>query len=267
MLAHSVDYTSLNKPVKPVYLWLKLCGLAIIFCVAVGTYMTKYSLWDSDSSQANGSSEFFLAGILIAVIFACIYLYSYNRRHDRKLEAFANDNSWQRTKKNHDSAIAKTLEEIFDNITVNFDIEGMYNNHPIRLSQVECTPENLNLYVKIICLKIDLSGTKPFIILLSQTDKLDIANILAAKPNDGRVLQLEGNFKDTYKLFIKENTERDVLEVLTPDVMEELIDIQNPSSIALDGSEVCLFLPADDFATDKIKRIFTTVDIVIKALN
>lgn len=229
--------------------------------------MTKSNLWDSNTSQASKVGDWFLVTILLAVIFACLFLYTYNRRHDRKLESFAKDNDWQRSKKNCDLAIASTLEEIFDNITVNFDIRGTYNQLPIHLSQIECTTENWDIFFKLICLKIDLSVTKPFIILMSRTDKLEIASIFAAKPDNGRVLQLEGNFKDTYKLFVKEKAERDVLEVLTPDVMEELINIQNPSSISLNGNELCLFLPADGFTESKVTRLFSTADTVIRELQ
>lgn len=267
MSTQSINYVSLNKPIKPVYLWLELCCLAIILSTVIGVYMTNKSLWYSDSSQASIAGIGFLITILLAVTFACIYLYTYNRRHDKKLEAFAKDNSWQRVKRNHDSATASTLEEMFDNITVSFDIEGTYNQLPMRLCHIECTPENLNIFFNIICLIIDLVDAMPFIILMSKTEKLDIANIFAAKPNNGRMLQLEGNFKDTYRLFVKENAERNVLEILTPDVMEELIDIQNPSSITLNDGELCLFLQADDFTENKLTRLFSTADVVINGLK
>jgi hypothetical protein len=261
-----INYDSLNQPVKPVYFWLKACIISLLFSTAAGVYMGMNNLWNSNSRRAGNWGMSLLVGIILSVFSACIFLYTYNRRHDRKLEKFARDNGWQRVKNDHDRAVAKLLDNVFDNINVEFDIQGTYQQYPMHISHVECTPENFSIYFNLICLKIDLPKSVPLILLKSKTDRFDITSILASKPDKGRLLQLEGNFKDVYNLYVKENTERDVLEVLTPDVMYALMNIQNPSNISMSDKELCLFIQADDFTEAKLERLFNTADTVIKEL-
>ncbi len=264
MSSEPINYSAFNKPVKPVYLWLKLFTLSVIFATMVGFYMGKHGLWDSDSHQADVVGYIFLAAILSAIVFLCISLYSYNRRHDRRLETFAEDNGWRRSRRDHDSAIPNAFEELFDSVSVGFDIIGPYKRLPMRLSTLWCTP---GIFSNVICLKIYIPKTVPFIALLSKADAIDhLVSIFSSKPENVRSLQLEGNFNDSYKLFVREDTESDVLEVLTPDVMQDLLSISKPSSISLGGNELSLFLPSDNFTEEKLIRLFATADVVIKDL-
>jgi hypothetical protein len=66
-------------------------------------------------------------------------------------------------------------------------------------------------------------------LLLSKKTKIDVARDL----EDGERLNLEGDFNDYFSLQIEKGQEIDALSVITPDVMQKLVDYNQAEDIEI----------------------------------
>ena len=87
-------------------------------------------------------------------------------------------------------------------------------------------------------LRIKLSGKMPHIIIDSRKNSDTLRGISSL---DADRLRLEGNFPDTFRVYTVKNRQIDVLSILTPDVMRDLLDFGNGYDFELVDNELYVY--------------------------
>lgn len=72
----------------------------------------------------------------------------------------------------------------------------------------------------------------------------------------GQRLELEGDFNSYFNLYVPEGEQIDALTILTPDVMQVLIDGGRPYDIELDGTTVTLVSSGSAYVQPKLALLF-----------
>lgn len=96
----------------------------------------------------------------------------------------------------------------------------------------------------------------PHMLLLSKKTKVDIERDL----QDGENLKLEGDFNDYFSLQIEKGQEVDALTVITPDVMQKLVDYNQAEDIEILGTNLYFMLSHD-------KRDYRDMQLFIQSIT
>lgn len=87
-----------------------------------------------------------------------------------------------------------------------------------------------------------LPRTMPHMLLLSKKSRADVQRDLL----DAETLKLEGDFEDYFSLQIEKGQEIDALEIITPDVMQALVQYGQAEDIEILGTNLYFILGRDD---------------------
>jgi flagellar biosynthesis protein FliQ len=109
-------------------------------------------------------------------------------------------------------------------------------------------------YFTIAC--VPLPDKASHIILNSKKDKADIHT----KFPNYEPLKLEGNFNDYFNLLLPKGQEIDVLALITPDVMQTLINSNSDEDIEINDQWLYFILRSDKRDTDSVKRLIESVE-------
>jgi hypothetical protein len=109
-------------------------------------------------------------------------------------------------------------------------------------------------YFTIAC--VLLPEKVPHIILNSKKDKADIHT----KFPNYEPLKLEGNFNDYFNLLLPKGQEVDVLALITPDVMQTLINSNSDEDIETNDQWLYFILRSDKRDTESVKRLIKSVE-------
>jgi hypothetical protein len=80
-------------------------------------------------------------------------------------------------------------------------------------------------------------------------------------------IQLEGNFNEYFRLFMPEGSSAGSLALLSPDVMQMLIDVGAPYDIEIDGHSVAVISPGRAFTRETLQGLLLCADSIYKDLN
>jgi hypothetical protein len=114
-------------------------------------------------------------------------------------------------------------------------------------------------YFTIATVPLNASVSLPHIILNSKKEKADIQQ----KFPDYEKLKLEGDFNDYFTLIVEKGAEVDVLTVLTPDVMQTLINSDTDEDIEIDGQMLYFILRSDKRDPESMKKLIDSVTALI----
>lgn len=267
MESQQIDYKALKTRYSISYLWLEAAIATLLLAILIAVVLL-FNFYYDDSIQVWILEIGFLVALIVATVFACLFLNTWNKKVDKRLKKFASSNHWRVAKeKVLTFALPDAILELFDESAVWSEIRGKYRDMPMRLSIIKCRVLKTDFALKLVCLRLDLPKEHPFIVLINKEGIMNLSETLPLRPDKGRILQLEGNFKSDFKLYVNKNTEREVLELLTPDVMASFVDLDNPANISFANNQLCIFLPATDYAEDSLHRLFSTADNVIDELQ
>ena len=187
------------------------------------------------------------------VIFGIGFASIYNKAREAFFKQFAAKNNYSYVEKGDVSTvISRHLEVIGHSQYLTDIISGTYNNFPLRLFNFNATiGYGKNSYrVDFTVFEMQFVG-----------DVLDIIIDRAQKSffnSEGQVssysgmhtLSLEGDFDKHFKVLIPDGYQIEALEILTPDVMQELID--NASKFSFEFKSNKLYIFAEEEITKRI---------------
>jgi hypothetical protein len=99
--------------------------------------------------------------------------------------------------------------------------------------------------------RIQLPAALPHILLRAKGDRVNIQQDFA----DHEMLQLEGDFGDYFTLQIEKGQEVNVLEVITPDVMQTLVDYSQHEDIEIADDNLYFIVKGDARNADAIRQL------------
>jgi len=102
---------------------------------------------------------------------------------------------------------------------------------------------------------LTLPTALPHMLLLSKKTKVDVERDL----QNGEELHLEGDFNDYFSLQIEKGQEIDALSVITPDVMQKLVDYNQAEDIEILGTNLYFMLSHD-------KRDYRNMQLFIQSI-
>jgi|GEM_PF-3137890 len=76
---------------------------------------------------------------------------------------------------------------------------------------------------------------------------------------DHESLQLEGNFQDYFSLQIEKGQELNVLEIITPDVMQTIVDLSQTEDIEILGNELFFIQSGDARTPEPVRQLVQSV--------
>lgn len=103
--------------------------------------------------------------------------------------------------------------------------------------------------------RVKLARTMPHIILASKAASAD----LQADFIDGESLQLEGDFDKYFKLQIEKGQQIDVLTLLTPDVMQTLVNYNTTENIEILNDDLYFIIAGDKRDERDVKALIQSV--------
>ncbi|HSX45456.1 MAG TPA: hypothetical protein VLG27_00435 [Candidatus Saccharimonadia bacterium] len=102
---------------------------------------------------------------------------------------------------------------------------------------------------------LKLPKTMPHMVLHAKHNDANVQNDLA----DGQELKLEGDFNDYFRLMIEKNQQIDALTILTPDVMQTLVDYSQNEDVEIVGDNLYLVVKGDKRDAANVEQLIKSV--------
>ncbi|MBC7708306.1 hypothetical protein H7Y63_03715 [Polaromonas sp.] len=90
------------------------------------------------------------------------------------------------------------------------------------------------------------------------------ANGLNDMYSSSQQVQLEGNFNEFFRLYIPKGSSAGSLTILSPDIMQTLIDFGTPFDIEINGQSVAIISPGKAFTKAMIPKLLLCADAIYK---
>jgi len=163
--------------------------------------------------------------ILVVILGACgIYFYTakYSKKHAEALQKFVSDNNWQLTPPTAITVPSLTPSGESAGITSDV-ISGPLGAAPFMLYTYESDSGGHKKASEVVTLQ--LSGSLPTITLDALANNALGSNLLNRPSDRGLVeIDLEGDFQKSFKVYMEPNQQINALEIITPDIMQKMVD-------------------------------------------
>lgn len=140
---------------------------------------------------------------------------------------------------------------------------GEYKNIPVKIFSYTYNHSGSNDHsVSNIVLEATIKPTKMWIIL----HMISFGELIAKKEKMEKV-SLEGNFNDRFDMYAREDLQREVREIFTPDIMEKFNDISISLNFELVDDKLYIFKMLDsEVGKEDIQNLFFVSEFVIDTL-
>jgi hypothetical protein len=103
--------------------------------------------------------------------------------------------------------------------------------------------------------RVELPITLPHILLRAKRDRAVLQQDFA----NHEAMQLEGDFGDYFSLQIENGQEVNVLEILTPDVMQTLVSYSQHEDVEIGGNDLYFIIAGDDRGVEGVRQLVQSV--------
>jgi hypothetical protein len=268
-----INYEAFDSTPRPSKVWTYLIAAGFGLAMAGLVYGViqagpPYSP-DQPLSGSSGAASF--SGLIIA--FASIVIYARQKSAYGKsvIRRFLADNGWRETAPSKDD-VATSLIGIGHGQKINQAFAGSYHGLDFTAVVYEYATgsgrsETTHYFTD---LHFNLKQQYPLIVLDNRQDEhFSFLSSLPTRIPDSRELQLEGNFNERYKVSVLSGTEQEVLQVLTPDFMAELMDGGGKADIELEANKLFVIrhLVEGQITKPILEELFMAAAVVIKNLG
>lgn len=274
MQPQQINYSALiNKKSAP-KLGLALLPLGFIF-VVIGVIVTASGPapkpGQTGTTSPLGSIGLGL-GFLTGLIGIVVTIFQLAKSYAVDPTKFAADNGWHMPGTATESQVPYALTSGGYNGRLLPTFGGSYRGLPMEAFSYQFeihsgsnsdTPNTLHYLVVSVQLPVQL----PLIILDDTQNDLFKLSDLPGQANGTTPLQLEGNFNTRYKLRVQTGVERQVLEFLTPDVMERLMQTPAVANVEIYGGRLTVFAQAAQFEAKNAQNLFGMADAVLNEVT
>ncbi|GEM_PF-1774586 len=268
--AQTVNYRALDNPphVSRLGLVVSLCGLVPLLIILVLGLSGNQTVFGA--SSIGGVFVIFVYGGFGALI-AGFVLYA-SKQRQAHLIAFAQfliDNNWAPSDETSFDNVATSLLGVGHNQEIHQAFVGIYRGLPLHgvvYRYITGSGKSQEThYFTDLCL--ELAQNFPLIVLDNKRNNVWRFSDLPERVPGGKTLQLEGDFNDSYRTTVLPGTEQEVLTLLTPDFMAELLQVPKQADIEIEGNKLFVITPVNSFKGPATHALFATADIVLKHLN
>ena len=111
-------------------------------------------------------------------------------------------------------------------------------------------------------LEATFQGNMPEIFVFPRNDN-DIVKMPPEIFSIGKPLSLEGNFNKFFYLFVEKGKEQEALELLTPDIMANLIDKASKIIFEFFGNKMYIYITKPIYTKSEMQSMFSMADYLI----
>jgi len=267
-------YDNMHHASKAWFLLAVPCVGAFIALLVVAILQANQPQYGS-SGVSGLAGPVFLTFFVLLIGTVLIYAWRQSKYLDAAFSQFLLDNSFVPETGGMDM-VATSLLGIGDSQKVLLAFTGQYQGRTMHgvIYQYKTgngksreTHNYANLY-------FELSQQFPLIVLDSKGPGLaGLFDQLPERIPNGKTLQLEGTFNDTYRVTVLPGTEQQVLQFLTPDFMSELLQVPEHTDIEIEGNKLFIISEVNDgnlyygFNEPTLQHLFATSNIALKHLN
>lgn len=270
-----INYAAL-KPrdeLKP-WSYIILAGVVLFFLALI--VMSILEAGDYQAPHPVPSWEGMLPagfGIFMALLSAGLIIYAWKeeKNQQKAFKRFLNDNGWKALSKSARSKenVATSLLGVGYNQRMGDAFAGTYMGTPFVMAVYEYTVgygkssethNFLNLHFKL---------PKKFPLIVLDDKRNNTFNVFSDLPSripNSRTLQFEGNFNERYRVTVLPGAERDVLHVLTPDFMAELLDEKAVMNGELVADNLFVMRGGETYDKKSLHNMFAFAGVMLKNL-
>ena len=277
--SQELNYKALVSIRRASRAWLITALSASVVFVVCLTYLILTTSQASFAARAPTVGDSFFETVFVSclvIIFVGIsgYLIVRRFRQTSAFYQFLHDNGWhQSDEANSKSAIAPVLQQHIgrgnDTDWVAYSWWGNYGAQPftVGIYVYETGIGNSQWAHTWTSLHIELQKSFPLILLdNTRNNRLGLSNLPLHVGDSSKSLQLEGDFNRHFKVQIQPNTQDDVLAVMTPDFMIELLAAP-AVDIQIEGKNLYIIRPKEAINLKSIQQLFAAVDVVLKHMQ
>ncbi len=215
-----------------------------------------------------GFSE--LAGLALAVVSLLRYSNLKSKNHEGVFKQLVADNGWKEIRQYKLSSVASILLGTGSDYEERYAFGGTFDNHPFSCLVFEYVAGDSQT-CRFICLTFKLSKAYPMIILDNRLNDHGYRRVRSDLPDrvpNGTPLHLEGDFGTYYHVSTTKGSEREAVQVLSPDVMAVLEDAApRKVDIELSDKELYLILEGGHYTEHNITALFNVAGAVLGKLD
>jgi hypothetical protein len=182
---------------------------------------------------------------------------------------FLVDNGWQSTVETDLTNLATSLINTQQPPSIGYGFSGSYKGlemHAVKYVYITGDQRSATAHT-FVNLAFYLEHSFPLVILDDKNNDFLFASNLPERISGGKSLQLEGTFNQRFRLTVMPDTERDVLQLLTPDFMHELYESTAAADIEIEANRLFVIARATDFDQKSLRNLFGMADVVLKNLD
>lgn len=113
-----------------------------------------------------------------------------------------------------------------------------------------------------------LGGVFPLMVLDDKkNDELFSVSDLPERIKGGQALKLEGDFNDRFKVTVLPGSEREVLQLLTPDFMQEMYQTPAKANVEIEADKLFIITKSNEFSLQNLQNLFGMADVVLKNIS
>lgn len=264
-----INYSALQQAVQGPQRWrhIGVTGLLIIpLSILVGGSLNA-AAGDTFTSVMT-SAGLYIGGITAAIGYG-VYFWKKSAAEQAAFEKFLADNGWGGPGFESFDDVATSLLGVGRDEHLKHAFSGRYHGLTFRGLVYEYTTGSGKSQQthSIANLHFILSQQFPLLLLDDKKNNTWMFSDLPNRIDGGKQLQVEGDFNSRYKLTVLPGTEQEVLQLLTPDFMAELMNNPEAGDIELEADKLFIICPSGNLNYQTIFKMFTTADIVLKHLN
>ncbi|HXE09887.1 MAG TPA: hypothetical protein VN554_00495 [Verrucomicrobiae bacterium] len=277
--AHPAQQTQINysafdnsRKGRSVWEYAAIAGVGIfVFFIVMMTVVSLSSSAGPDTALPGWLGFGFMATFILLILGLVLYSWQQSKEQQARLAMFILDNGWQSipdaSGATADVATSLLGDGAQQRVTSAF--QGTYMDKPFVMLMYQFVTGSgrsqethyfLNLHFK-------LQQEFPLMVLDDRLNNpLKLFSDLPSRVPNGKTLQPEGNFSSRFRLTVLPGTEQDVLQVLTPDFMEELMQQTAVADSEIEASNLFVMRQATGYDKKSLQNLFAFASVMLKNL-
>lgn len=246
-------------------IWILAGLLGIVLTVLSLIIDSKYDLHEPQKAYYE-TDVLFCLGILIFLAGLTTYAARQRSASYKLLAQFIADNGWSVDEETNTEHVATTLLGIGEEQGASICFSGNYGGfemHAVAYVYVTGSGRSRRTHnYTNLCFK--LNKEFPLILLDDKKNDFLMMTDLPSGIRGSKPLRLEGHFNKRFNVSVLPETEQQVLQLLTPDFMEELYNSRSTANVEIEGNNLFVITKANDFTQSNLRNLFGIADTVLQ---
>lgn len=246
-------------------------AVAVVFLIVTMIGISLSSSAGPDASLPNWFGFGFMFIFIVFLLGVVLYARQQSKIQAARLARFILDNGWQAIPDANGASadVATSLLGVGSQQRVSSGFQGTYMGKPFVMliyqyvtgsGRSQETHYFLNLHFK-------LQQQFPLLVLDDRLNNpLKLFSDLPSKVPNGKTLQPEGDFSSRFRLTVLPGTEQDVLQVLTPDFMSELMQQQAVADSEIEAGNLFVIRQTNGYDKKSLQNMFAFASVMLKNL-